>query len=157
MLSTRIFDEFEDLRRSFDRVLEQSEWNYPRQRKTNGSAAWSFAPTVETGWTNDYLNLRFVLPAVSREDLEVTVQGNQVTIRGERRLPQGFGDENATYHRLPYGKFERTVDLPNGVNAEKLEAHMHDGVLDVRIPVAEAMKPKKVEIRAGDTKTAIAA
>ncbi|HUG80272.1 MAG TPA: Hsp20/alpha crystallin family protein [Bryobacterales bacterium] len=156
MLTTRVFDELEDLRRTFDRFLDQPDWNYPVQRKANGSN-WSFAPAVETGWTKDYLNLRFVLPAVSKDDIEVTTQGNQVTIRGERRFPQGFGDENATYHRMPYGKFERAVDLPNGVDAEHLEAHMHDGVLDLRIPVAEAMKPKKVEIQASETKKAIAA
>lgn len=78
-------------------------------------------------------------------------------VHGERKAPQGFGNEGYTYQRLPYGKFERAVDLPNGLNTDKLEAYLHDGVLDVRIPIEEAMKPRKIEITFGATPKAIAA
>lgn len=154
MLNTRIFDELEDFRRSFDRLFENVSW--PVQR-TKGEGEWYFAPAVESGWTDDFLNLRVVLPAVSEKDLEVSVQGNQLTVRGERKSPEGFGREGQIHQRLPYGKFERTIDLPNGLNAEKLQAHLHDGVLDIRVPVAEAMKPRKISITPTTDTKAIAA
>lgn len=155
MLNTRILDELDDFRRSFDRLLENANWSNPRPR--NGDQEWVFAPTVETGWTDDHLNLRVVLPAVSEEDVEVTVQGNQLTIRGQRRAPEGFGKEGYIYHRMPYGKFERTIDLPNGLNGEKLQARLHEGVLDIRVPVAETMKPRKITITPSTEKKTIAA
>jgi len=154
MLNPRIFDEFDEFRRSFDRLFENFS-QYPRTQSGNGSD-WYFTPPVETGWTEEQLNLRFVLPAVADNDVEVTVQGNQLIVRGERRAPQGFGKPEATYHRLPYGKFERALDLPNGLNTDGLQASLHDGVLDIRIPIAEAMKPKKIEIKAGEGAKAIA-
>lgn len=156
MLNTRFFDEFDELRRSFDRLFENAGWQ-PSTRASTNREDWYFAPAVETGWTDDYLNLRFVLPAVHEKDVDVTVQGNQLIIRGERRAPEGFGKEGSAYYRLPYGKFERAVDLPNGLNTDKLQAHLHDGVLDVRIPIAETMKPKKIQIESGAPAKAIAA
>jgi HSP20 family protein len=114
---------------------------------------------VETGWTDDHLNLRFVLPGVSAGDLDVTVQGNQLILKGERKIPEGFGKEGAVHFRLPYGQFQRILDLPHGLETDKMEAHLHDGVLDLRIPVAAEVKPKKVSISiaTGDEKKSIAA
>ena len=148
MLTTRMFDDFNALRRDFDRFFHGFD---------NGGGAWAAeswsAPAVESGWTDDYLNLRFVLPGVPEDSLETTVQGNQLVIRGERPAPQNFGKPGATYHRLPYGKFERKVDLPNGLELDKIEAKLHYGVLDVRIPVAEAVKPRRIEIQAAPEET----
>jgi len=112
---------------------------------------------VETGWTDDYLNLRFVVPGIRNEDLEVTVQGHQLVLRGERKAPEGFGKEGSVFYRLPYGRFERVVELPHNVDSGKLDAYLHDGVLDVLIPIAEGAKPKKIEITAGKEPKAIAA
>lgn len=141
-MNTRFFDEVDSFRRSVERLLENGSWGhnsdpYPQR---------AFAPTVETGWTDDYLNMRFVLPAVSPEDLDVSIQGNQLVLKGRRRLPIDFGKQEQAFYRLPYGEFERTVDLPNGLNLDHMEARLHHGVLDVRIPVEESMKPKRIEI-----------
>lgn len=141
MLTTRMFDDFNALRRDLDRFFEGFDGGATRE-------AWTAAPAVETGWTDDHLNLRFVLPGVPEEGLETTVQGNQLVIRGERPTPEGFGKAGATYYRLPYGKFERKVDLPNGLELDQIEAHLHHGLLDIRIPVAEAVKPRRIEIQA---------
>ena len=95
MLNTRIFDELEDFRRTFDRWFANVDQASPRVR--NEETEWVFSPAFETGWTDDYLHLRFVLPAVTDNDLEVTIQGNQLVVRGERKAPEGFGNENRTY------------------------------------------------------------
>lgn len=155
MLNTRFFDEMDDFRRSFEQLFDSV--SRPVQKGGRNSSEWYFAPPVETGWTDDHLNLRFVVPAVADNDIEITVQGNQLKVSGQRRAPQDFGKDGATYRALPYGKFERVIDLPNGLNTDKLQASLHDGVLDVRIAVAEAMKPRKIEIAAEPTHKVIAA
>lgn len=145
MLTPRsLFREFEEIRRTMDRIFQ--DFVRATERFAPLTTEWTFAPAVETGWTDEYLNLRVILPGVSEKDLEVNVQGNQLVIRGERKLPEGFGKEGYTYTWLPYGKFERVIDLPSGLNTDKIEAYLHDGVLDIRIPVAEAMKPKHIPI-----------
>jgi HSP20 family protein len=140
MLNNRFFEDFNILRRDMDRLFDRFDTG-------PGNNVWNAGPAVETGWTDDHLNLRLVLPGVPEDSLDVSVQGNQLVIRGERPVPQGFGKQGATYYWLPYGKFERTVDLPNGLNTDAIEAHLHHGLLDVRIPVSEAVKPRKIEIQ----------
>jgi HSP20 family protein len=111
----------------------------------------------ESGWTDDYLNLRFVVPGVSEGHVEITMQGNQLVISGERPTPENFSKNGGSFYRLPYGKFERKVDLPNGLDTDHIEAHLHHGLLDIRIPIAETMKPKRIEIQSkveGAKKTA---
>ena len=152
----RTFEEMDDLRRSFDRMFESFFETMPRPAVWAGNEG-SYLPAVETGRTDEHLNLRFILPAVEEKDLQLTVEGTQLLVRGERKEPKGFSKEGRGYTRLPYGKFERVVDLPGGLNLDELEARLHEGVLDIRIPVTEAVKPRKIAITAGPEAKKIAA
>jgi HSP20 family protein len=157
MFGRTIFDDLIDFRRNFDQLFNAAQ----NTRPTSGGerTEWNFSPAVETGWTDDFLNLRVVVPAVSQNDLKMTVQGSQLTIQGERRAPEEFGKEGTVYSQMPYGRFERVLDLPAGLDLDKLQAHLHDGVLDIRIPVAAAQKPKQVPISvgSGESKKTLAA
>src|SRR5579885_2335614 len=149
----RTYDDWTDLRRTFDQLFESFFSTSPRRASGQPAAAdWAFTPAVETGWTDDYLNLRVVLPGVTEKDVKVTVQGNQLYISGERKPPENFGKEGYIWSQLPYGKFERVLDLPAVLDLDKLQAQLHDGVLDIRIPVASAMKPKQIQITAAEPK-----
>jgi len=157
MFGRTIFDELNQVRRSFDQLFDNA------QGASQGTTAatpreWSFAPPVETGWTDDHLNLRVVLPGVSEKDLSMTVQGNKLTLQGERRAPENFGKEGLVYSQIAYGKFERILELPAGLDLEKLHAYLHDGVLDIQVPVAQAVKPKQIPIATGrDAQKSVAA
>ncbi len=144
----RHYDEWNDVRRSIDQLFENFFGATPRQA-SGRNTEWSFTPAVESGWTDDHLNLRVVLPGVTDKDVKVTVQGNQLYIQGERKAPENFGKDGYVWSQLPYGKFERVLDLPAGLDLEKLQAHLHDGVLDIQIPLAATMKPKQISITAG--------
>ena len=152
MYSRTLLDEFNDIRRSFDQFFETMQKPAGRSA-TNTSGDWTFAPPVESGWTDDYLNLRVVIPGVTEKDLKLTAQGNQLYLQGERRAPENFGKDGYVWNQIPYGKFERVLDLPAGLDVEKLEAHLHDGFLDIRLPLATAMKPKQIQISSGAGKT----
>jgi HSP20 family protein len=148
----------DQFRRSVDQMFEGffgSPWT-PTARVENTN--WAFTPVVETGWTDDYLNLRAVLPGVSEKDVKVSVTGNQLVIEGERKAPENFATSGGGT-RLFYGKFYRAIDLPNGLDLEKVNCRLHDGVLDISIPLTAAMKPKHIpiQVEAGEQRKAIAA
>jgi len=85
------------------------------------------------------------LPGLAMEDIEVLVTGNELTINGERKI---VAPENASYHRRERasGRFSRTLTLPWEVDAHKVQATLHDGVLSITLPKCESCKPKKVKV-----------
>lgn len=152
----RMFEEMDQFRRSMDRLFGQFAGD-SRRWSAEYPADWTFTVPVETGWTDDYLNLRVILPGVTGKDVDVTVQGNQLLIRGERKAPENFGREDHVWRAVPYGKFERVIDLPNGLNLDKLDARFHDGVLDIQIPLAAEVKPRRIEIQSGEERKKLVA
>ena len=133
----------------FDHLFEAVARSTPRGEGVSASEWTSFQPHVESGWTDEALNLRFVVPGVSEKDLKVTVQGNQLYVQGNRTAPENFAKNGYVWNQISYGKFERVLDLPAGLDLDKLQAHQHDGLLDIRIPMAAAMKPKPISISTG--------
>jgi HSP20 family protein len=156
MFSRDIQQTLEHFRRTMDQAL--SDFFAPSAfRGTSAEGTdWTFTPLVETGWNDDYLNLRVVLPGVGESDLKVNIQGNQLVIEGERKEPENFA-KNGGSLRQPYGKFYRAIDLPNGLNQERIQCRLHDGVLDIQLPIAESMKPRRIPIEGTESRKAIAA
>ena len=113
-----------------------------------------FSPLIESGWSENSLNLRAILPGVSETDVRVSVQNNQLIIEGDRKLPEGF---EKFYRQLSYGQFYTAVTLPAGLDGEHIECNLHNGVLDIRVPVTEASKPRQIHIQtAGQQKSVTA-
>jgi HSP20 family protein len=85
------------------------------------------------------------LPGVKAENLEITVERNVLTVAAERNWQRQEGDQLYFGERYR-GNFRRQIQLGDGLDLENLEADLHDGVLTVRIPVAEQAKPRKVQV-----------
>ncbi len=87
------------------------------------------------------------LPGVKSEDLEISVIGNQLTLKGHR---PDLEEPGVTYHRRERsaGEFHRVLRLPAEINAKKVEAHLADGVLLITLPKSETAKPKKITVQA---------
>jgi len=85
------------------------------------------------------------LPGLTLDDVEVFLTGNELTINGERRIPN---QENANWHRRErsQGRFSRRVTIPWAVDADKVEARLSDGVLCIKLPKSESAKPRKVKL-----------
>jgi HSP20 family protein len=156
MFARDIQQTLEHFRRTMDQALSDFFAPSGVPNTTSEGTAWTFTPTVETGWNDDYLNLRVVLPGVGENDLSVNIQGNQLVIEGERKQPENFA-KNGGSLRLPYGKFYRAIDLPNGLDQERVKCRLHNGVLDIQLPIAEAMKPRRITIEGAESRKAIAA
>ena len=141
----------DQFRRSVDQLFENF-YGLPaetgRTMAAGTAAQWVFSPVIESAWGDSTLNLRAILPGVSQNDLKVSVQNNQLVIEGERKTPEAFTKNG--YTQLSYGKFRAELALPPGLDLEKMNAHLHDGVLDIQVPVAEKMRPRQIQIQAGE-------
>ncbi len=111
-----------------------------------GSAVRTWAPVLDMHETESEVVLNFELPGVSEKDVALSITGDLLTLKGERTVNREFKDENAYHAERVYGKFERSVQLPMPVQSEKVKATYRDGVLEVKIPKAEEVKPKAIKI-----------
>ena len=105
---------------------------------------WS--PAVDILESENELVVKADLPDVKENDIDVQVERQTLTIRGERKFEK---DENAGFHRIErsYGSFLRSFAVPSTVDTEKVAAEYKNGVLTVRLPKKEAAKPRQVKIQ----------
>jgi HSP20 family protein len=131
------------LRREIDRLFDSAF--------THGKAAWSeWTPAVEIRETDQELSFVVELPGMTLDQIELSAVNGILTIRGER-LEEGNNGETNLYLLAEryYGSFLRRFELPQGVDVEKIEADMQNGILQVRIPKAALPQPKRIRISAG--------
>jgi HSP20 family protein len=110
------------------------------------SALTAWAPAVDIYETQDELVVKADLPDVSEKDLDVRVENNMLTIRGERKFEQEVSEDNYLRVERTYGSFSRSFALPNTVNADAIRAEYRNGVLTVRMPKREESKPKQIKV-----------
>ena len=115
---------------------------------TEPTGTWSPAVNVEEG--ADELLLTAELPGLREEDVNVDIENNILTIRGEKREAREEGDEEQKYHvrERRYGSFRRTFTLPRSVQADAIQAEFDDGILTIRLPKAPEAKSRSIEIAA---------
>lgn len=106
-----------------------------------------FSPPVEIAQNEDSVVLRAELPGLKKDDIELTVHRDTVTLKGSKKDETERKDGEYYYSERRYGEFARTFSLPRPVNPEAVEARYENGILQVTIPVAEEAKPRKIEIR----------
>jgi len=118
-------------------------------RPTPATDVRSWAPAVDMHETKDDFVLKFELPGVKDKDVSLSITEDLLTVKGERAFTGDSEGENARHIERVYGKFERSVRLPMPVQAEKVKATYRDGVLEVKLPKAEEVKPKAIKIDIG--------
>jgi HSP20 family protein len=108
------------------------------------SRPWS--PAVDIVETENELVLKADLPDVQLQDIDVRVENQTLSIKGERKFEKDFADKG--YHRIErsYGSFMRSFAVPNSVDTEKVSADYKNGVLTIALPKKEAAKPKQVKV-----------
>ena len=113
------------------------------------SSASSWTPPVDIFDGADSIVLRAELAGLTPEDIDIEIDDNVLTLRGERRFRDSV--EEGRFYRLEraYGGFQRSLTLPQGVHSDEISATFEHGVLTVRIPKAEEVKPRKIAVEAG--------
>src|SRR5260370_37542403 len=117
----------------FERAGEESSLN-----------AW--APSVDIYETEHELVVKADLPEVDSKDLDIRVENNILTIRGERKFDKKVNEENYLRVERSYGSFARSFTLANTVNSEAIKADYQNGVLTLSIPKREEAKPKQIKV-----------
>jgi HSP20 family protein len=136
------FRNLNDIQGEVNRLFD----NFFGRPATVATAERLWAPLADMYETKDDLFVTLELPGVREKDVSVSITGDMLTVKGERRFERDLEDEG--YHRLErvYGKFERSMPLPIPVQADKVKATYRDGVLEIRLPKVEAVKPKEIKI-----------
>ena len=117
-------------------------------RAFNGEMAKgrTWLPAVDMHETKDSVVLKVELPGVREKDVAVSITGDLLSIKGERRWDDESTDQKFLHVERVYGQFERLVQLPMAVQADKVKATYRDGVLEVTLPKAEELKPREIKI-----------
>ena len=142
------WDPLRDLLSIQDRMNRLFEQTLSRSRVEEGIAASTWSPAVDIYETPDTIVMKAELPGLSREDIEIHVRDNTLTLKGERRFAKDVQQENYLRIERVYGAFQRNFTLPATIQQDKIRAVFRDGVLELTLPKAEAAKPKKIAIEA---------
>jgi HSP20 family protein len=115
-----------------------------------GFGAW--IPPVDIAEDKDRMLVTAELPGFKEDEVQIQMEGNLLTIRGERKFEQE--KEGRNYHRVErsYGQFVRSFTLPNNVDRENIRAHFRNGLLEIELPKREDAKPREIKI-SGETST----
>lgn len=138
------FSELERVQREMNRLFADTADRF------TGSEAPSLArwtPAVDIFEEDDRIVLTAELPGLRREDVRVDVEDRTMTISGERKLENDTRQENYSRIERVYGQFSRSFTLPQTVDAEKISAEMHEGVLRVIMLKREESKPRQIEVK----------
>jgi HSP20 family protein len=106
-------------------------------------------PPINVFQTDEGLTVTAEVPGVEDKDLTVEAEGDVLRLTGTRKAPEGAADEAFHRRERTTGEFTREIRLPAGLDTDKIEAKLADGILTVHMPKAEAAKPRKIEVKAG--------
>jgi len=135
------FAELEAIKEQFEKVLKGVEEGVKKDL--------AFIPSVNTREADDAYFIEVDLPGVKKEDIDIKVDENVLTISGVRKLKEEQKEEEFYKVESMYGKFERSFSLPEDADVDNIEAHSENGVLEIKIPKVQKVenKPKKIEIK----------
>ena len=139
------WEPFRGLNALHEQVNRLFEDNFARTRAGQADLA-SWAPAVDIYETENELVVKADLPEVQEKDIDVRVENNTLTIRGERKFSNQVHEDNYLRVERAYGTFTRSFSLPNTVNTEAIKAEYKNGVLTVSMPKREETKPKQIKI-----------
>ena len=145
-MSITRYDPFRDLRSLQEEVNRLFSTNLTRGFGEEGIGRGAWNPSVDIYENKDQIILEAELPGMNRDDFELTVENNVITLRGERNFEKK--DDTDNYHRVErsYGSFTRSFTLPQTVSAEGATAEYANGVLRVTLPKREETKARRIEV-----------
>jgi len=136
----RRWDPFRDLQREVGRLFESLEplhaWRLSRHY-----------PAINLYDGGDRYLLSAQLPGMNPEDLDLSITGETLTLRGERKRPEGVADESYRRQERQFGKWTRTVSLPDRVDSGQVTASFAQGLLTISLPKAESAKPRQISVK----------
>lgn len=140
------WDPFRDLLSIQDRMNKLFEQTLSRSQVEEGFAPSTWTPAVDIYETPEAIVLQADLPGLRREDIDIQIRDDTLTLRGERRFAKDVHEESYLRIERAYGAFHRSFTLPATIQQEKIRAVFRDGILELTLPKAEEAKAKKIAI-----------
>jgi len=144
-LSRSLFDNLHSLHRELDSLFDRT-WGSSGRFLPSFGGREVFYPELECYTKDGSIVYRMAIPGVDPQKVDLSVVGNQLTVKGERSAPAEIKDENWYVREFRYGQFERTFSLPEGVETDKINATFNNGVLEISVP-ADHVLPRKIEVK----------
>ena len=135
---------FVSLQREIDRLFEDFSRGFPTG---SGNGATALMPSMDITENEKEIEITAELPGLEEKDVQVNVADNLLTIRGEKKAEKEQKDKNYRLVERSYGSFERTLELPEGVNADAIKANISKGVLKVTVPKPVPAQAKKIDVK----------
>src|ERR1700681_52083 len=133
------------LHREIDRLFSQ----LAQGMGPNG--AQNLIPNIEISETDKAIEISAEMPGLERKDVEISIEDDTLTIRGEKRVEEK-DDKNVQHSERSYGVFLRVLQLPAGIDPSSVQATMSNGVLKIAIPKPAKPEPKKIEVKDAEAK-----
>jgi HSP20 family protein len=135
------FDQLTSIRDEINRLFDRPDQN-------GGSDVFNaWAPALDLYEDHDNLALRAELPGLKKEEIEIAIHDNVVSVSGERKNEKKYEGEQTSREERFFGRFTRSLKLPKQVDATRVKASYQDGILSVTLPKAEEAKPRQIEIK----------
>jgi len=146
----RVNDPFLSLQREMNRLFDDAFGGYATPARTGGDGgARLLIPSVDVKETEKTIEVEAELPGVEEKDVQVTLEDNVLTIKGEKKAEKEETKKDYYSCERSYGSFLRSFELPANVDAGKVNATFAKGVLKVTLPKTAAAQAKKIEVKAG--------
>jgi HSP20 family protein len=143
-VARRDFNPFDLLQREVDRLFD--DFGRGLGLAGNGGAG-SLIPDIEVAETDRQIEITAELPGLERNDIDISLEGNTLTIRAEKKAETEQKDKNVRMSERSYGVFFRVLELPVTVDPSAVQATMSNGVLKITIPKPAQSQPKKIEVK----------
>ena len=138
------FRDLGEMERRFEDILSRPLWPTMWRRMPTEAMAWT--PAIEMFEKEDKYVVKAELPGMKEEDIDVSVVGDILTIKGERKAESEAKDEEYFCCETSYGSFSRSVGLPSSVDADNIQATYENGILELSLPKIPEVKPKKIAV-----------
>lgn len=146
MVVVRWKDPFADMTKVQETVNRLFEEAFSPVLAREGTWSRSWEPAVDIYETDEEILLKAEVPGIGKDQVSIEVKEGVLTLSGERKFEKEVNEEQ--YHRVErsYGAFHRTFTLPSSVDAERVNASLRDGVLEIRLPKREEAKPRQIAV-----------
>jgi HSP20 family protein len=129
------------LHREIDRLFSE----FAQGIAPNGTQ--NIIPNIEISETDKAIEVSAEMPGLERKDVEISIEDDTLTIRGEKKIEENQKDKNVQHSERSYGVFLRVLQLPPGIDPASVQATMSNGVLKITIPKPAKAEPKKIEVK----------
>ena len=156
------FSDVFDLRRDLDQIFNRFVSGMPT-RSSSGSGTGGNIERAMLAPVNTYIDknrtfhAQVALPGVDPRNIEVQAQGDILSIRGQQEVRQENKDANYIYREISYGSLERDIELPEGIDRDKISAEYRNGILELTAPISASAMPKRIDVKGGSEAKQIAA